>query len=82
MKTAHVSMIPARTLRCVFVGLFLAAVPMPVVAQPGPGDLFREYRWTNEHGDCGGACVSAANWTTVGVQFKSRLTSILTTRHA
>lgn len=55
MKTAHVSMIPARTLRCVFVGLFCAAVPVTAIAQSGPGDLFREYRWTNEHGDCSGA---------------------------
>ena len=33
----------------------LAALPTAVVAAPQPGDLFREYRWTNEGGDAGGS---------------------------
>ena len=26
-----------------------------IVAQPVPGDVFKEYSWYNEAGDCGGA---------------------------
>jgi hypothetical protein len=31
------------------------AVPPAVLAQPKPGDVFREYRWTKADGDAGGA---------------------------
>jgi hypothetical protein len=35
--------------------ILLVALTSTVVATPGPGDLFREYRWTNEGGDAGGS---------------------------
>jgi len=36
-------------------GRLLAALPSMAIAQARPGDLFREYRWTNQKGDCAGA---------------------------
>jgi hypothetical protein len=46
---------PAGWISSVFSGILLFALPSPIVAAPGPGDLFREYRWTNEGGDAGGS---------------------------
>lgn len=39
-----------------WAGLFLlAGLPMSLPGQPKPGDVFREYLWTNEKGDAGGS---------------------------
>ena len=38
-----------------FSGILLVLRPTMLAAAPGPGDLFREYRWTNENGDAGGS---------------------------
>ena len=35
--------------------ILLVALTSAVFATPSPGDLFREYRWTNEGGDAGGS---------------------------
>lgn len=45
---------PVYWFSCGLCVLLLTAIP-PVFASPEPGDLFREYRWTNEGGDAGGS---------------------------
>ena len=35
--------------------VLLLALPLNALAQPEPGYVFREYRWTNEGGDAGGS---------------------------
>ena len=43
--------------------LTLAHDALPADAlRPGPGDLFREYLWTNTTGDAGGSLGSAGGW--------------------
>jgi hypothetical protein len=46
---------PAGWLPSLFSGALLFALPSAVVAAPQPGEVFREYRWTNEGGDAGGS---------------------------
>lgn len=41
--------------RIVFVGWILFALRGSAVAEPQPGDVFREYTFTNTYGDAGGA---------------------------
>lgn len=36
-------------------GILIVALPSIMLAAPRPGDLFREYRWTNVDGDAGGS---------------------------
>ena len=35
--------------------IYVFLVLQNIYAQPEPGDVFREYRWSNIHGDAGGA---------------------------
>jgi hypothetical protein len=42
-------------IQCVIFGLVLGASPAGLRAAPQPGDVFREYRWTNDGGDAGGS---------------------------
>ena len=37
---------------CVLFCVAALAKPLVAWAQPMPGDVFREYLWTNEKGDC------------------------------
>ena len=40
---------------CILWGILLISLPNIASANPQPGDVFREYRWTNEGGDAGGS---------------------------
>ena len=42
--------------------LSLISIFTPVLAQPSPGDLFKEYSWFNEWGDCEGALRVGGKW--------------------
>jgi hypothetical protein len=42
-------------IQCVLFGLVLGASTEGLRAEPQPGDVFREYRWTNDGGDAGGS---------------------------
>jgi hypothetical protein len=42
--------------------LSLISILTPVQAQPSPGDLFKEYTWHNEWGDCKGALRVGGKW--------------------
>lgn len=42
-------------MRYFITAVFLLMPGSLLFAQPGPGDVFREYVWHNETGDCGGA---------------------------
>ena len=46
---------PQVLIQCVIFGLVLKASPAELRAAPRPGDVFREYRWTNNGGDAGGS---------------------------
>ncbi len=35
--------------------LLLTSIASAISAQPVPGDIFKEYAWFNESGDCNGA---------------------------
>lgn len=38
-----------------FLSSILIIFSVALIAQPSPGDVYREYSWYNEEGDCGGA---------------------------
>ncbi len=52
----RIHLLPDRSCRLTFfTAILVAALHSTVVAALRPGDLFREYRWTNEGGDAGGS---------------------------
>ncbi len=38
-----------------FIIIHLLSISLIAFAQPAPGDLYKEYKWFNESGDCNGA---------------------------